>query len=107
MHLSAGFVDIGTLSKPIVGRRVLSSSGLHGRRRPPRWNGEDQSMVRVMITCPKTGKAVPSGFGFGDLASFDSARLIGNYVQCTDCGEMHLVDNETIMAFPSGDLESG
>jgi hypothetical protein len=60
--------------------------------------------MRLMINCPKTGKAVPSGFGFGDLASFDSATLVGNYVQCTACGEMHLVDNTTVKVFPDSDL---
>ena len=64
------------------------------------------AMVRAMIICPKTGKAVPSGFTFGDLTSFDSATLVNNYVQCASCGEMHLVDNSTVRVFPSEDLRA-
>jgi len=58
-------------------------------------------MIGAMITCPKTGKPVPSGFVFGNLAAFDAAILENNMVQCTECGENHLVDNATVKAFPS------
>jgi hypothetical protein len=58
-------------------------------------------MVNAMITCPKTGKAVPSGIVFGSLATFDETTLINNVVRCTECGEGHLVDNTTVKVFPS------
>ncbi|MFZ0575186.1 MAG: hypothetical protein WB644_02685 [Candidatus Cybelea sp.] len=58
-------------------------------------------MITAMITCPRTGKAVPTGFSFGNLAAFDSAILENNQVRCSACGEMHLVDNKTVKAFPS------
>jgi hypothetical protein len=58
-------------------------------------------MINAMITCPKTGKSVPSGIVFGNLASFDAAVLENNAVRCTECGENHLVDNTTVKAFPS------
>ncbi len=58
-------------------------------------------MIRAMITCPKTGKAAPSGIVFGNLAQFDAAVLENNVVRCTECGENHLVDNATVKAFPS------
>ncbi len=58
-------------------------------------------MINAMITCPKTGKAVPSGIVFGSLAAFDAAILENNVVRCTQCGESHLVDNTTVKAFPS------
>jgi hypothetical protein len=60
--------------------------------------------MKAMITCPTTGKTVPSGLGFSDLASFDSNKLIGNYVRCSACGEMHLVDDTTVKVFPSIEL---
>jgi hypothetical protein len=58
-------------------------------------------MINAMITCPKTGKAVPSGFVFGTLAAFDGTKLENNVVQCSECGENHVVDNTTVKAFPS------
>jgi hypothetical protein len=58
-------------------------------------------MVNAMITCPRTGKSVPSGIVFGSLAAFDAAILENNVVRCTECGESHLVDNATVKVFPS------
>jgi hypothetical protein len=58
-------------------------------------------MIKAMITCPTTGKAVFSGMAFGNLAAFDGVKLENNVVQCTECGESHLVDNSTVKAFPS------
>jgi hypothetical protein len=58
-------------------------------------------MINAMITCPKTGKSVPSGIVFGTLAAFDGTRLEGNVVRCTECGENHLADNSTVKVFPS------
>lgn len=60
-----------------------------------------------MILCPKNGNAVPTGFSFGDLATFDATTLVNNYVQCGSCGEMHLVDDSTVKVFPSEDLRAG
>lgn len=57
-------------------------------------------MVHVMITCPKTGRNVPTGIVFGSLAAFDGATLVNNVVGCGECGETHIVDNETVKAFP-------
>ncbi len=58
-------------------------------------------MVQAMITCPSTGRSVPTGIVFGDLATFEGTTLIGNTVRCSACGEAHLVDNSTVKVFPS------
>jgi hypothetical protein len=58
-------------------------------------------MFQAMITCPKTGRAVPTGITFGNLAAFDQTTLIDNVVKCSACGEQHLVDNSTVKVFPS------
>lgn len=57
-------------------------------------------MVEAMIVCPSTGRAVRTGFVFGSLAAFDATTLQNNHVQCSECGEMHLVDDATVKAFP-------
>lgn len=57
-------------------------------------------MFQAMITCPTTGKSVPSGIAFGSLAAFDSTTLVNNVVKCSACGEGHLVDNSTVKVFP-------
>lgn len=57
-------------------------------------------MFQAMMTCPKTGKAVPTGIAFGTLAAFDGTTLANNTVQCVACGEGHLVDNTTVKVFP-------
>jgi hypothetical protein len=54
-----------------------------------------------MMTCPRTGEAVPTGFTFGTLAAFDATSLENIQVQCRACGEMHVVDNANVKAFPS------
>jgi hypothetical protein len=58
-------------------------------------------MINAMITCPKTGRAVPTGIVFGSLAAFDGTTLKDNTVQCAACGEPHLVDDTTVKVFPS------
>jgi hypothetical protein len=58
-------------------------------------------MINAMITCPKTGKPVPTSIRFGTLAAFDAVILENNVVRCNECGENHLVDNTTVKAFPS------
>jgi hypothetical protein len=58
-------------------------------------------MIRAMITCPKTGQAVPTGIVFGSLAAFDQTTLHNNAVQCAACGESHLVDGSTVKVFPA------
>jgi hypothetical protein len=57
-------------------------------------------MFQAMITCPKTGTAVPTGFVFGNLAAFDGTTLVDNTVHCAACGDEHLVDNATVKVFP-------
>jgi hypothetical protein len=57
-------------------------------------------MINAMITCPTTGKAVPSGITFGTLAAFDAAMPSNNVVKCAACGQGHLVDNSTVKVFP-------
>jgi hypothetical protein len=58
-------------------------------------------MFQAMITCPKTGRAVPTGITFGSLAAFDQTTLINNTVRCGACGESHLVDNSAVKVFPN------
>ena len=57
-------------------------------------------MFQAMISCPKTGRLVPSGIAFGSLAAFDETMLRDNVVLCTACGDRHLVDNSTVKVFP-------
>ena len=57
-------------------------------------------MVEAMVVCPSTGRAVRTGFVFGNLAAFDAVVLQSNTVLCTECGEKHLVNNSTVKAFP-------
>jgi len=57
-------------------------------------------MFQAMITCPKTGRSVPTGFAFGSLAAFDQTTLVNNVVGCSECGESHIVDNKTVKVFP-------
>jgi hypothetical protein len=63
--------------------------------------GSKSKMFQAMITCPQTGKAVPTGFAFGTLAAFDATVLSNNSIQCRECGEPHLVDNSTVKVFPN------
>jgi hypothetical protein len=66
----------------------------------PASGGEDYKMFQAMIVCPKTGKAIPTGFTFGSLAAFDATTLTNNTLQCAVCGETHVVDNSTVKIFP-------
>jgi len=61
-------------------------------------------MIEAMIICPRTGKPAHTGMAFGNLAAFDSATIVDNYARCSECGEMHLVDNSTVKVFPSSTL---
>lgn len=45
-------------------------------------------MAMIMIKCPSTGKAVPTGMGT-DRESFESSSYSGNSVQCPHCNQMH------------------
>jgi hypothetical protein len=45
-------------------------------------------MVEVLITCPKTGKPVPTGFKM-EPDSFDSNQMFDNAFQCPQCSLMH------------------
>jgi hypothetical protein len=64
-------------------------------------------MIQAMITCPRTGKAVPTGFKFGNLAAFKAMTLTNNKVKCAACREMHLLDDSNVKAFPVGDMGLG
>jgi endogenous inhibitor of DNA gyrase (YacG/DUF329 family) len=43
---------------------------------------------RLMIRCPKTGHAVPTGVAI-DPASYVSASMEDNWTKCPYCGEKH------------------
>lgn len=43
----------------------------------------------IMITCPNTGRPIPTGIG-ADKDSFESAQLSNNAVGCPACGETHV-----------------
>lgn len=47
-------------------------------------------MPRLMITCPTTNKAVPTGMSM-DQASFENPTntMENNSSQCAACGQMH------------------
>ncbi len=44
---------------------------------------------KLMIRCPKTGRAFPTGLAM-DLASFTRSRMENNRTQCPFCGESHV-----------------
>ena len=51
-------------------------------------------MGKVMIKCPETGKAVPTGMAM-DKASFDTAVLSNNTLgNCPACGKDHVWSKE-------------
>lgn len=45
-------------------------------------------MPNVMITCPNTGKLVPTGFAM-DPSAMKTATLEGNEFTCPACGKDH------------------
>jgi hypothetical protein len=45
----------------------------------------------VMMTCPTTGEAVPTGIGM-DAETFKSADLSSNSSGCSACGQSHTWD---------------
>lgn len=45
-------------------------------------------MAMVMITCPSTGKAVPTGVEI-DAAAFDSSEFGEMNLECPECPEIH------------------
>lgn len=46
-------------------------------------------MIQAMITCPTTGRTVPTSIVFGTLAAFEGTRLENNHVKCRACGQEH------------------
>jgi hypothetical protein len=59
-------------------------------------------MPRIMIKCPKTGKAVPTGVILEEVA-FEAALLPNSsFGPCPECGEMHSWSKED--AFFEDDL---
>ena len=50
-------------------------------------------MGLVMIQCPNTGKAIPTGFDM-DKTSFQSSTLNRNSVGCPACGKTHTWDKK-------------
>lgn len=51
------------------------------------------NMARVMIQCPKTGRAVFTGIAM-NAASFESSTLLRNTLRCPACGEDHTWDKK-------------
>lgn len=45
-------------------------------------------MSRLMITCPNTGKLVPTRFTM-EASAMKAALLDGNEFECTECGKDH------------------
>ena len=45
-------------------------------------------MAKIMIKCPTTGKAVPTGMSM-DAASFAGSTFSDNSVGCRECGQTH------------------
>jgi hypothetical protein len=54
-------------------------------------------MANVMIRCPNTGQAVPTGIGM-DFETFRQVTMRDNSVRCRACGEIHVWQQED--AFP-------
>jgi hypothetical protein len=53
------------------------------------------AVQRLMIRCPKTGKAVPTGIAM-DPASYVSVSLENNVTRCPHCGEGHRWSKEQV-----------
>jgi hypothetical protein len=45
-------------------------------------------MALVMITCPNTGRPVPTGMEL-DPAAFDSSEFGDIHLECPECPEIH------------------
>ena len=50
-------------------------------------------MANVMIRCPKTGEAVPTGIAM-EPDSWRSTQMSDNRIQCSSCGEVHVWQKE-------------
>ena len=46
-------------------------------------------MAQVVITCPTTGRKVPTGVSL-DRASWETATLENNSLRCPACGQTHV-----------------
>lgn len=54
---------------------------------------QGERMARVMIQCPRTGRAVFTGIAM-NAASFESSTLLRNTLRCPACGEDHTWDKK-------------
>jgi hypothetical protein len=50
---------------------------------------------RMMLRCPKTGRAFPSGIAI-DPASYVTSSFENNRSRCPHCGEFHVWSKENI-----------
>jgi hypothetical protein len=71
----------------LTAQRLRASPGGSKRAR--------MAVQRLMIRCPKTGKAVPTGIAM-DPASYVSADLESNVTRCPYCGEGHRWSKEQV-----------
>jgi hypothetical protein len=60
---------------------------------------------RLMIRCPKTGLAIPTGMAI-DPVSFATARMENNSTLCPACGEAHRWSKEHVFWEPEPGSES-
>ena len=51
--------------------------------------------TRLMLRCPKTGKAFPAGIAI-DPASYVSTMFENNRTRCPHCGESHTWSKENV-----------
>lgn len=55
--------------------------------------------MQLMIKCPKTGKAIPTGFDM-DETSLATATLTNNSVTCSECGGTHTWSKSDVLPPP-------
>ncbi len=60
-------------------------------------------MASVMIKCPKTGQAVPTGIGT-TKEGWEAMQMSGNSTICPACGSMHTWDKKDAFLQEDKDL---
>ena len=88
---------VGGDRSPVQGspRGVLKLTPRRLRALPGDSKRVRMAVQRLMIRCPKTGKAVPTGIAM-DPASYVSAGLENNVTRCPHCGERHRWSKEQV-----------
>lgn len=73
----------GYAGGPALARRALAPA-----RHAPMIHPVD--VYRIMIACPNTGLATPTGVEVDELAAFDFVGLMPQQASCAHCPEVHV-----------------